>query len=140
MESHLDKIGNWPSNCPQLRREKKMLHLPPESMLHFVHGKENQTQVSFFLSNDQEHIGIHTITPNRMSDPETHGGDEVLLVLEGRLQVRVASPDDIPESVSHVAYEVNQGEKFFIPEGVEHQYFNLSDRMLRFLFAVAPDY
>jgi mannose-6-phosphate isomerase-like protein (cupin superfamily) len=140
MKTYLDRIGQWPANCPELRREGTMLHLTPENMLHFVHGKDNHTRVSFFLSNDKEHIGIHTITPNHMSDPETHRGDEVLLVLEGRLQVRVAGPDDIPESVSHLAYEVNEGEKFFIPEGVEHQYFNLSDRLLRFLFVVAPEY
>ena len=140
MNSYLDKMGHWPGNCPELRRQGAMLHLPPEGMLHFIHGKDNHTRVSFFLSNDKEHIGIHTISPNRMSDPETHRGDEVLLVLEGRLQLRVAGPDDIPESVSHVAYEVNEGEKFFIPEGLKHQYFNLSDRLLRFLFAVAPEY
>jgi mannose-6-phosphate isomerase-like protein (cupin superfamily) len=140
VEFQLDKIGKWPANCPELRENGKMLHLPPESMLHFVHGKQNKTRVSFFLSNDKEHIGIQTIMPNHMSDPETHNGDEVLMVLEGRLQVWVNSPDDIPESVSHVAFEVNEGEKFFIPEGAQHQYFNLSDRILRFLFAVAPEY
>jgi mannose-6-phosphate isomerase-like protein (cupin superfamily) len=140
MDSYLDKIGHWPSNCPELRAQGTMLHLPQAGMLHYIHGKENHTHVSFFLSNDKEHIGIHTISPSHMSDAETHGGDEVLLVLEGRLQVRVAGLDDIPDSVSQVAYEVNEGEKFFIPEGSEHQYFNLSDRLLRFLFAVAPDY
>jgi len=140
MKSYLDDIGRWPANCAQLRRDGTMLHLPPEGMLHFIHGKDNHTRVSFFLSNDKEHIGIHAVSPNHMSDPETHRGDEVLLVLEGRLQVRAAGPDDIPGSVSHVAYEVNEGEKFFIPDGVEHQYFNLSDRLLRFLFAVAPEY
>jgi mannose-6-phosphate isomerase-like protein (cupin superfamily) len=140
MDSYLDKIGNWPPNCPDLRDQGKLLHLPPEKMLHFIHGKENLSKVSFFLSNDQVHIGIQTITPNHMSDPETHNGDEILLVLDGRLQVRVAGDDDIPDSVSHVAYEVNVGDKFFIPEGMEHQYFNLSDETLRFLFAVAPEY
>jgi quercetin dioxygenase-like cupin family protein len=140
MNTYLDKIGNWPSNSPELRRQGKLLHLPPDKMLHFIHGKENQTKVSFFLSNDQVHMGIQTIPPNQMSDPETHKGDEILLVLEGRLQVRVTDENDIPESVSHVAYEVNIGEKFFVPENMEHQYFNLSDETLRFLFAVAPDY
>ena len=140
MDTYLDKVGNWPPNSPDLRKEHKLLHLPPEKMLHFIHGKENHTKVSFFLSNDQVHMGIQTITPNHMSDPEAHNGDEILLVLEGRLQVRVAEEDDIPNSVSHIAYEVNVGDKFFIPEGMQHQYFNLADETLRFLFAVAPEY
>ena len=140
MDTYLDKIGNWPPNCPDLRAKGKLLHLPTENMLHFIHGKENLSKVSFFLSNDQVHVGIQTITPNHMSDPEAHNGDEILLVLEGRLQVRVAGEDDNPESVSHIAYEVNVGDKFFIPERMEHQYFNLSDETLRFLFAVAPEY
>ena len=109
-------------------------------MVHFIHGKVNQTKVSFFLSNDQVHLGIHTILPNKQSDPETHPGDEILLVLEGRMHIIVERPDEIPKSVSHLAYEVNVGQKFFIPENLKHQFFNLSDKTLRFLFAIAPEY
>lgn len=109
-------------------------------MLHLIHGNENKTMVSFFTTNDKSHLGIMTIPINRFSDPEEHAGDEILMVLEGTLQIWTYDPGEDEASVSHRACEVKKGEKFLIPERVKHRYFNLSDQVLRLIFTVAPNY
>ena len=53
--------------------------------------------------------------------------------------IRVLEEEEGDRSVSHVSYEVQQGEKFLIPEGVTLQYFNFNDRTTRPFFAVAPN-
>jgi len=36
------------------------------------------------------------------------------------------------------AIQVMEGQKYFIPEGVRHQYFNLTSEMCEVLFIVSP--
>jgi quercetin dioxygenase-like cupin family protein len=140
MISPLDLIGKYPEDVVQARKEKRFIHVPKEKMLHFIHGKENHVGVSFYFSTDRAHLGIMTIPANQSSDIEEHHGDEILFVLQGRLMMRTIGPETVLESVSQMATEVREGEKFLIPENVKHQYCNLSEKPLRILFVVAPSY
>ena len=79
-----------------------------------------------------------TIPAGKFSDSEVHQGDEALIVLEGTLQIHIHEVNEDEKSVSHLAYKVLKDEKFLIPEGTKHQYFNLSGGVLKVLFAVAP--
>ena len=133
-----DFLGKWPIDCEEARRERRLIHIPKEKMLHLIHGKENHTQVSFFISNERVHVGIMTIPAGKFSDPEVHQGDEALIVLEGTLQIHTYDRNEDEKSVSHLAYKVQKNEKFLIPEGIKHQYFNLSEGVLKVLFTVAP--
>lgn len=139
METIKDYIGNWPIETQQARENKKLLHIPPEKALTVIHGKEHKTKFTFFISNDRCHLGEFEICPGKYTDIEIHKGDEVLIVLEGELQVIILNELKDEHAVSRDAYHLKKGEKFLIPIGYKHQYFNLGSKMNKVLFAIAPD-
>ena len=60
------------------------------------------------------------------------------MVLKGKLQIIILSELKDEKAVSRKAYELQEGERFLIPEGFKHQYFNLGKGMTEVLFTVAP--
>ncbi len=139
MKTINDYIGNWPVGTDEARKEKRHIHIPPEKALTVIHGKENPTKVMFFISNEKCHMGKMEICPGKHTDSETHKGDEILLMLKGTAQIVILSELEDEKSVSRKAYEVKEGQKFLIPEGCKHQYFNLGSGMAEILFTIAPD-
>ncbi len=138
MYNALKQIGHCPLEIQRAREEKLHVHIPSEKALRLIHGKDNQTTVSLFISNDQCHVGTQTIPGGKMTDPETHGGDEALLMLEGRLQISVYEDPSEEAAISKGCWVAEQGDAFLVPEGLKHQYFNLGNGAARFLFAIAP--
>ncbi|NIA06480.1 MAG: hypothetical protein GWP14_02390 [Actinobacteria bacterium] len=138
MYNALEQIGNWPPETAQARKEKLHIHIPPEKALKLIHGKDHHTRMDLFISNEHCHVGIHTIPGGKLADPETNAGDKCMLVLEGKMQVRVLKTAADESSVSTEAWEVKEHQVFFMPEGVRHQVFNLDKGTLRYLFTVAP--
>ena len=86
------------------------------------------------VSTDQLTAGKIFLLPGQVTEPETHGGDESLYVLEGTLTLSVAAKDSSPW------YELNPGDGFYLPQGTAHQYRNLTDKPVTVLFGVAPQY
>jgi quercetin dioxygenase-like cupin family protein len=138
MKSNFDLLGQWPISGEEARREGRMIRIPPDQFLHFVHGEKNHVLVSFFVSNDLMHEGMMTLPPGGHSDVESHAGDEVIYVLEGVLVMRIHSDGQTSPPITVEGFQVAQGQKFLVPEGARHQYFNLTDRVTRIIFAVAP--
>lgn len=134
----LKQIGHWPPETAQARKEKLHVHIPPEKSLKMIHGKDHHTRMDLFISNDQCHVGTHTIPGGKFADPETNAGDKCILVLEGRMQIRILETAAEESSVSTPAWDVGENEVFFVPEGTCHQVFNLGKGVLRYLFTVAP--
>lgn len=139
MYNALKQIGNWPPDIADARMEKLHIHIPPEKALKMIHGKDHHTLMELFISNKQGHVGIHTIPGGKFADPETNAGDKCILVLEGKMQIRVLETEADEASVSTPAWEVEEHQVFFVPEGVRHQVFNLGKGTLRYLFTVAPN-
>jgi len=138
MKTIKDYIGNWPPETNKARKEKEFLVIPPEKALKVIHGKEQKNKVSFFISNDKVHVGILTLTKGRMTDPEVHKGDEALWAIKGNIQVKVFKEDEDEKAVFTEVFMVRENQKFLIPEGYKHQYFNLSNGTSEILFAIAP--
>lgn len=134
-------LGSWPSD----KRDAEtggMTVIKKGDSLDFIHGAESHILVSFFVSDDLMHVGTMTIHANRFSDPEEHKGDEVFYVIEGAVSVIAEEPGtDATESksVSTTRFEVLQGERFLIPEGFRHRYFNAGDSPAKLLFTIAPE-
>jgi mannose-6-phosphate isomerase-like protein (cupin superfamily) len=138
METVLDILGNWPPEIQEARRKRQHLHIPAEKALTLVHGNANPTKVTFFISYDKCHVGTMDLFPGRHSDPETHLGDEVFMVLKGSVQLIILNELEDEKAVSRKAHEVQEGQKFLIPEGYAHQYCNLGAGLSRILFTIAP--
>jgi quercetin dioxygenase-like cupin family protein len=74
------------------------------------------------------------LLPGQKSEPQQHGGDEGLYVVQGTLNVR------LPGFNGPSWFELRPGDGFFIPEGTPHQYYNITDETTRVVFGVAPNY
>jgi len=136
----LNLIGRYPVPGEEARKNKRLIHIPPDKMLRLIHGKENHILVSFFVSNDFVHFGKIQIPKGIYSDPETHKGDEVLFVLKGKLTVQVYKDSDEEDtSVLHESYEILPEEQFLIPEGMKHRYLNFSNEVVDAVFGIAPE-
>jgi gentisate 1,2-dioxygenase len=138
-ESVHDIIGSdWPPRGPADRERGKMVVIPPNRALPLIHGTDNETKFRFFVSNDRLHVGTFNLCPGKFSDLEAHQGDEALCVLKGSLQISLLQEHDREDVVMRDAIQVLEGQKFFIPEGTRHQYFNLKSEMCEVLFIVSP--
>ena len=142
MKSQLNLIGQWPIPGKEARRKKKMMIIKKGNSLDFIHGRDNHILVSFFVSNDLIHVGIMTIPAGSFSDLEEHRGDEVFFVIKGTVSVLVQEWEKErkgkAKSVSATRFEVRQGERFLVPEGYGHQYFNFGECSAEILFSTAP--
>ena len=139
MKTIKDFLGDWPPNTEEARKEKRHIHIRPEDALTVIHGKEHESKFTFYISNEKCHVGKIEITPGKHTDPETHKGDEILMVLKGKLQIVILNELEDENSVSRKAYELEEGGRFLIPEGYKHQYFNLGKDMTEVLFTIAPE-
>jgi mannose-6-phosphate isomerase-like protein (cupin superfamily) len=139
-QSALDLLGKYPMSGEEARKNKRLIHIPPDKMLRLIHGKENHILVSFFVSNDFVHFGKIQVPKGIYSDPETHRGDEVLFILKGKLTVQVYEEEDEEDtSVLHESYEILPEEQFLIPEGMKHRYLNFSNEVVEAVFGIAPE-
>jgi quercetin dioxygenase-like cupin family protein len=83
-----------------------------------------------------EHLtaGLVEVDPGETSAVHAHGGDEVLYVLEGAIDVRAWSGTDV-----HV-FEVGPHDACYIPAQTQHEYRNLGSSTARAVVGVAPRY
>ena len=130
--------GNWPLDADREQEKCRIKRIPPDETLILIHGTENETKFRFFVSNERLHVGTFVICAGKLSDPEVHGGDEALCVLQGSLQISLIQEHEREDAVMRDAIQVLAGQKFFIPEGVRHQYFNLTSEMCEVLFIISP--
>ena len=138
-ESVRDIVGeSWPQTGHNSRMQRNMKRITPDDALTLIHGTENETKFRFFVSNNRLHVGTLVLCPGKFSDPEVHGGDEALSVLSGSLQISLIEENQRQDAVMRDAIRLEEGQCFFIPEGVKHQYFNLGSRMCEVLFIVSP--
>lgn len=141
MINALNNLENWPKNIAESVKNKEILVISEKEALNLIHGRENQNKISFYISNDKVHVGILTLTGGKFSDAEHHNGDEALWVLDGEVQIKLWKEEEKEEAenVFQECFHLNTNDKFLIPEGYKHQYFNLSSGSAKILFAISPD-
>lgn len=131
-----DLLGKWPATLPETRnrllREGGVVTIGRRDALHLIAGDETPTLVSLYISTDLITAGTVGLLPGRRTEPESHPGDEVLYVTQGRLHVYL--PD------TYNWFEANTKDSLFLPEGTRHQYWNYGDQPVEFAFAVTPRY
>jgi quercetin dioxygenase-like cupin family protein len=83
-----------------------------------------------------EHLtaGVLEVDGGQSATRHSHGGDEVLYVTDGRLQIRAWDGHDV-----HV-FELGKEDAGYLPAGCAHEYRNVEKTTARALFAVAPSY
>ena len=90
--------------------------------------------IKFFVSNDLVQMGEFILpaggTGSRASEPDCHRGDAVLFVEEGPVTFFLTETLE--------AFDVQEEEAMFIPEGVSYQMINYTDHRNKVIFSVAP--
>jgi quercetin dioxygenase-like cupin family protein len=127
-------MGDWPMAQPRAARESTMRVLREPDILWRLEGQEQPVLVGILAATEHLTVGTVEILPGQRSDLQSHAGDESLYVLEGTLNVRT------PENDGQRWWEVNPRDGFYVPEGVPHQYYNISDQPVKLIFGVAPAY
>jgi mannose-6-phosphate isomerase-like protein (cupin superfamily) len=130
-----EDIGRWPVTGPESRKEPILFyHITEEKKLINVHGTSYPMLIRFFVSNDLLHMGEFILpaggTGSSASEPDSHRGDLVLFIEEG--PVTVFLPDTLE------AFDVQEEEAMFIPEGIVYQLINYTDHGVKAIFSIAP--
>lgn len=130
-----DDIGRWPIPGPQCRKEPVLFyHITEEKKLVNVHGTQYPMLIKFFVSNDLLHMGEFILpgggTGSRASEPDSHRGDAVLFVEEGPVTFFLTATQE--------AFNVQEEEAMFIPEGVSYQMINYTAHRNKVIFSIAP--
>ena len=120
------------------KNENRLVHITPERTLKVIHGTESLTKFNFYVSNERIHVGKFVICQGDYSSYEIHKGDEALYVLKGSVQIEIPSELEDKDAVSRTVYMVKEGQKFFIPLGIKHQYSNYRHGMCEVLFVISP--
>ncbi|HWQ15579.1 MAG TPA: cupin domain-containing protein [Roseiflexaceae bacterium] len=127
-------LGRWPMAQEEVRRSETMRVLREADLLWRLEGRERQVPVALLCSTEHLTVGRLRLLPGQHSEPQVHGGDECLYVLEGALHVR------LPEAQGARWFELKPGDGFYIPQGEPHQYYNVSGAPAELIFGVAPRY
>lgn len=130
-----DDIGRWPVPGPQCRQPPVLFyHITEEKKLLNIHGSQYPMLIKFFVSNDLLHMGEFILpaggTGSRASEPDHHQGDAVLFVEEGPVTFFLTETRE--------AFDVQEKEAMFIPEGVSYQMINYTDHRNKVIFSIAP--
>jgi len=130
-----DDIGRWPVPGPECRQSPILFyHITEEKKLVNVHGTQYPMLIKFFVSNDLLNMGEFILpaggTGSRASEPDSHRGDAVLFVQEGPVTFFLTETLE--------AFDVQQEEAMFIPEGVSYQMINYTAHRNKVIFCIAP--
>ena len=130
-----DDIGRWPVPGPECRKSPILFyHITEEKKLVNVHGTQYPMLIKFFVSNDLLHMGEFILpaggTGSRASEPDSHRGDAVLFVQEGPVTFFLTETLE--------AFDVQEEEAMFIPEGVSYQMINYTAHRNKVIFCIAP--
>jgi len=130
-----DRIGKWPANSSEARKNREFVKVSRENMLRTIHGENHPVPITFFVSNDLVHMGEIMIPSggegSRASEPDCHKGDAVFYVEAG--PVTFFLPDTFD------TFLVEEGEAMYIPEGTRYQCINYNDKPIKVIFSIAPE-
>lgn len=127
-------LGRLPMESAAAAAGNTMKVLRDADLVWRLEGAEQGALVGLYAATEQLTVGKMRLLPGQNAALEKHGGDEGLYVLSGTLNVLV------PEAEGQKWFELHPKDGFFVPEGVAHQYRNMSGEPVEFLFGIAPNY
>jgi quercetin dioxygenase-like cupin family protein len=130
----LERWGTEPDG-PRPRDSQR----PVTDVLWRLEGTADPVLVGIYLSTPQLTAGSLELLPGQRSDPLVRAGDEAGYVVEGRIHLFLPDGPE-PDGPGNAWHQIDAGDAWFVPEGVPHRYFNMTDEPTRALFGVAPRY
>lgn len=134
--SRSDLLGRWPDALDAVRAEARsgggMITARRRDALHIIHGRQHPVLESLFVSTAELTAGAVDLPPGARSENRSHPSDKVIFVTAGKLHVYLPDTFDW--------FELDEWDLLYLPPGVQHQYWNYTDRPVSFAFMVVPRY
>jgi quercetin dioxygenase-like cupin family protein len=127
-------LGRWPMARAEAQAGHTIQVLREPDTLWRMEGRDHPIAVGLWASTEHLTVGKISLLPGQHTEVHAHGGDESLYLLAGTLNVRV------PDNNGQRWFELKPRDGFYLPEGVPHQYYNVSAEPARLIFGVAPRY
>lgn len=81
------------------------------------------------------YVAYITMKPGGGHDYHAHSGDEIVFMLENKVQFAYRSKDD-----KDIVTELNPGDAVYVPAGTPHSFWNIYDKPCNFLVIKHPPY
>ena len=128
-------LGRWPMARAEIEREHTIRVVGEHDLLwRYEGGNGQEVLVGLLVATEHLTVGKMFLLPGQHTDLQTHGGDESLYLLEGILHMHC------PEKEGQQWFELKPQDGFYIPVGVSHAYYNMTDKPVTLVFGVAPTY
>ena len=127
-------MGKWPMAQLEAQSQLTMRVLCEKDFLWSLEGKQQQVLTGILASTEHLTAGKINLRPGQKSDVYLHSGDKSIYLLEGKLNMH------LPENEGQKWFELDPCDGFYIPEGIPHQYHNITDHSVDLIFGVAPKY
>ncbi len=121
-------LGRWP---PEQPRASRLRVLRPDDVLY---RRDLGVLCGVLISTEHLTVATLEIGPGEVAGVHAHGGDEVLMALEGTLWVRAWHDGGV-----HV-FELEPEDVCYLPAGSRHEYRNAGGATARAICGIAPDY
>ncbi len=130
-----EALGQWPMAREALTRAQTIHVVGDADLLWRLEGdRGEETLVGLLVATEHLTVGKVVLRPGQRTSVHRHGGDESLYVVDGALNVFC------PEKEGQQWFELRRQDGFYLPAGAPHQYHNITDKPVTFLFGVAPHY
>lgn len=130
-------LERWPAAAGEARGRDTQ-H-PVHDVLWRLEGTDDPVLIGIYLSTPELTVGSLELRPGQRSDTLVRGGDEAGYVVSGRLNLFLPDGPD-PEGPGNAWHQINPGDAWYVPEGIPHRYFNMTDELVHAFFGVAPRY
>lgn len=130
-------LGEWPMNREDQRTERAMIPLTDSDLLWHADQGTGQALTGLYMSTENLTVGKTTIVPGGNSDERVHPGELAVHVTKGQLHVLLIDGED---ETGQKWFELDTHDGFYIPEGIRHQFRNVTAQPAEFMFGVAPGY
>jgi quercetin dioxygenase-like cupin family protein len=121
-------LGHWPPASPP---QPRLRVLRPADVLW---RRDLGVLCGVLVSTEHLTVATLEIGPGEAAAPHEHGGDEVLMVLEGRLWVRAWFDGAVS------VFELEPEDVCYLPAGARHEYRNAGGATARAICGVAPSW
>jgi quercetin dioxygenase-like cupin family protein len=121
-------LGAWPPAAPRAERLRLL------DRRDVLWRRDLGVLCGILVSTEHLTAALLELGPGEAAAPHAHGGDEVLLALDGPLWVRAWHGDAV-----HV-FELEAEDACYLPEGCMHEYRNAGGASARAICGIAPSY
>lgn len=130
-------IGKWPCDFEEMRKETQYLYkVSEEDKLRVVRGLDFPILMKISVSNDTIQVGEYIIPAGgiqtRISEPDSHKGEECIFVVSGEMGVFMTE--------SRETFKVMEGEAIYIPAGMEYSLMNYGHEQVHATFVITPSF